>query len=104
MHRRFPDGVDDEHKKQVEFEIGVILQMGFPAYFLVVADFINWAKENGIRVGPGRGSAAGALIAYAMGITDLDPLAHGLIFERFLNPDRVSPARHRHRLRRASAR
>ncbi|TWP50282.1 DNA polymerase III subunit alpha [Lentzea tibetensis] len=91
MHRRFPDGVDDVHKQQVEFEIGVILQMGFPAYFLVVADFINWAKANGIRVGPGRGSAAGALIAYAMGITDLDPLAHGLIFERFLNPDRVSP-------------
>jgi DNA polymerase-3 subunit alpha len=91
MERRFPDGIDEEHRKQVEFEIGVILQMGFPAYFLVVADFINWAKANGIRVGPGRGSAAGALIAYAMGITDLDPLAHGLIFERFLNPDRVSP-------------
>jgi DNA polymerase-3 subunit alpha len=91
MERRFPDGIDEEHRKQVEFEIGVILQMGFPAYFLVVADFINWAKNNGIRVGPGRGSAAGALIAYAMGITDLDPLAHGLIFERFLNPDRVSP-------------
>ncbi|KAA2258694.1 DNA polymerase III subunit alpha [Solihabitans fulvus] len=91
MERRFPGGIDEEHRRQVEFEIGVILQMGFPAYFLVVADFINWAKANGIRVGPGRGSAAGALIAYAMGITDLDPLAHGLIFERFLNPDRVSP-------------
>ncbi|MBB5955744.1 DNA polymerase-3 subunit alpha [Saccharothrix tamanrassetensis] len=91
MRRRFPEGVDEVHRKQVEFEIDVILQMGFPSYFLVVADFINWAKENGIRVGPGRGSAAGALIAYAMGITDLDPLAHGLIFERFLNPDRVSP-------------
>ncbi|WP_037254919.1 DNA polymerase III subunit alpha [Kibdelosporangium aridum] len=91
MNRRFPDGVDEVHRQQVEFEIGVILQMGFPAYFLVVADLINWAKSNGIRVGPGRGSAAGALIAYAMGITDLDPLAHGLIFERFLNPDRVSP-------------
>ncbi|MEU4803279.1 DNA polymerase III subunit alpha [Actinosynnema sp. NPDC023587] len=91
MKRRFPGGVDEVHAKQVEFEIDVILQMGFPSYFLVVADFINWAKENGIRVGPGRGSAAGALIAYAMGITDLDPLAHGLIFERFLNPDRVSP-------------
>ncbi|GAA3840628.1 DNA polymerase III subunit alpha [Saccharothrix violaceirubra] len=91
MRRRFPEGVDEIHTRQVEFEIGVILQMGFPSYFLVVADFINWAKENGIRVGPGRGSAAGALIAYAMGITDLDPLAHGLIFERFLNPDRVSP-------------
>ena len=65
-------------------------QMGFPSYFLVVADFINWAKENGIAVGPGRGSAAGSLVAYAMGITDLDPIAHGLIFERFLNPERVS--------------
>jgi DNA polymerase-3 subunit alpha len=91
MRRRFPDGIDEVHREQVEFEMGVILQMGFPSYFLVVADFINWAKANGIRVGPGRGSAAGALIAYAMGITDLDPLAHGLIFERFLNPDRVSP-------------
>ncbi|MGH3494679.1 MAG: DNA polymerase III subunit alpha, partial [Sciscionella sp.] len=91
MRRRFPGGIDREHADQVEFEIGVIEKMGFCAYFLVVADFIRWAKENGIRVGPGRGSAAGALIAYAMGITDLDPLAHGLLFERFLNPDRVSP-------------
>ncbi|TDP97192.1 DNA polymerase III subunit alpha [Labedaea rhizosphaerae] len=91
MKRRFPDGIDERHRQQVEYEIGVITQMGFPAYFLVVADLIGWAKRNGIRVGPGRGSAAGALIAYAMGITDLDPLAHGLIFERFLNPDRVSP-------------
>ena len=64
--------------------------MGFPGYFLVVADFINWAKDNGIRVGPGRGSGAGSMVAYAMRITDLDPLQHGLIFERFLNPDRVS--------------
>src|SRR5690349_11403935 len=64
--------------------------MGFPGYFLVVADFINWAKDNGIRVGPGRGSGAGSMVAYAMRITDLDPLVHGLIFERFLNPDRVS--------------
>jgi DNA polymerase-3 subunit alpha len=64
--------------------------MGFPGYFLVVADFINWAKNNGIRVGPGRGSGAGSMVAYAMRITDLDPLHHGLIFERFLNPDRVS--------------
>jgi DNA polymerase III subunit alpha len=68
----------------------VITQMGFPGYFLVVADFINWAKDNGIRVGPGRGSGAGSIAAYAMRITDLDPLEHGLIFERFLNPDRVS--------------
>ena len=72
------------------FEVDVITQMGFPGYFLVVADFINWAKDNGIRVGPGRGSGAGSMAAYAMRITDLDPLEHGLIFERFLNPDRVS--------------
>ncbi|MEU0485657.1 DNA polymerase III subunit alpha [Streptosporangium sp. NPDC006013] len=90
MERRFPEGVDAEHHTQIEFEMGVILQMGFPSYFLVVADFIMWAKNNGIRVGPGRGSAAGSLAAYALGITDLDPLPHGLIFERFLNPDRVS--------------
>ena len=77
-------------RKQADYETGIICQMGFPGYFLVVADFINWAKDNGIRVGPGRGSAAGSLAAYAMGITDLDPLAHGLIFERFLNPERVS--------------
>ncbi|WP_030909769.1 DNA polymerase III subunit alpha [Streptosporangium amethystogenes] len=90
MEWRFPEGVDEEHRTQIEFEMGVILQMGFPSYFLVVADFIMWAKNNGIRVGPGRGSAAGSLAAYALGITDLDPLPHGLIFERFLNPDRVS--------------
>ena len=87
---RYPDGVTPEVRKQADFEIGVITQMGFPGYFLVVADFINWAKDNGIRVGPGRGSGAGSMAAYAMRITDLDPLAHGLIFERFLNPDRVS--------------
>ncbi|MFC6086693.1 DNA polymerase III subunit alpha [Sphaerisporangium aureirubrum] len=90
MAWRFPEGVDDEHARQIEYEMNVILQMGFPSYFLVVADFIMWAKNNGIRVGPGRGSAAGSLAAYALGITDLDPLPHGLIFERFLNPDRVS--------------
>ena len=87
---RYPGGVPAEVRKQAEFEIGVITQMGFPGYFLVVADFINWAKENGIRVGPGRGSGAGSMVAYAMRITDLDPLKHGLIFERFLNPDRIS--------------
>lgn len=74
MERRFPDGVDEEHQRQVDFEIGVVLQMGFPSYFLVVADFIMWAKNNGIRVGPGRGSAAGSLAAYALGITDLADL------------------------------
>lgn len=87
---RYPDGIPPEVQKQADFEVGVILQMGFPGYFLVVADFINWAKDNGIRVGPGRGSGAGSMCAYAMRITDLDPLQHGLIFERFLNPDRVS--------------
>jgi DNA polymerase-3 subunit alpha len=90
LHKRYPGGIPDHVRKQADYETGIICQMGFPGYFLVVADFINWAKDNGIRVGPGRGSAAGSLAAYAMGITDLDPLAHGLIFERFLNPERVS--------------
>src|SRR4051812_5968358 len=90
LHKRYPGGIPDHVRKQADYEVGIITQMGFPGYFLVVADFINWAKDNGIRVGPGRGSAAGSLAAYAMGITDLDPLAHGLIFERFLNPERVS--------------
>ncbi|MDR6867819.1 DNA polymerase-3 subunit alpha [Microbacterium resistens] len=90
LHERYPRGIPDAVRKQAEYESGVITQMGFPGYFLVVADFINWAKKNGIRVGPGRGSGAGSMAAYAMKITDLDPLEHGLIFERFLNPDRVS--------------
>ncbi|WP_234356211.1 DNA polymerase III subunit alpha [Blastococcus sp. Marseille-P5729] len=90
LHQRYPNGIPDEVRKQADYEVGVIAQMGFPGYFLVVADFINWAKSNGIRVGPGRGSGAGSMAAYAMRITDLDPLKHGLIFERFLNPDRVS--------------
>lgn len=87
---RYPGGVPDDVRAQADYELGVITSMGFPGYFLVVADFINWAKNNGIRVGPGRGSGAGSMVAYAMRITDLDPLRHGLIFERFLNPDRVS--------------
>ena len=90
LERRYPSGIPDKVQAQAEYEIGVISNMGFPGYFLVVADFINWAKDNGIRVGPGRGSGAGSMAAYAMRITDLDPLEHGLIFERFLNPDRVS--------------
>ncbi len=90
LHKRWPGGIPDHVRTQADYETSIIVQMGFPGYFLVVADFINWAKDNGIRVGPGRGSAAGSLAAYAMGITDLDPLAHGLIFERFLNPERVS--------------
>ncbi len=87
---RYPGGVPDKVRTQADYELEVITSMGFPGYFLVVADFINWAKNNGIRVGPGRGSGAGSMVAYAMRITDLDPLHHGLIFERFLNPDRVS--------------
>ena len=90
LHYRFPQGVPDAVRKQAEYEVGVITSMGFPGYFLVVADFINWAKRNGIRVGPGRGSGAGSMVAYAMRITELNPLDHDLIFERFLNPDRVS--------------
>ncbi len=90
LARRYRGAVPDDVRTQADYEVGVIVQMGFPSYFLVVADFINWAKDNGIRVGPGRGSAAGSLVAYAMGITDLDPLKHGLLFERFLNPERVS--------------
>ena len=90
MDRRYPDGYDDRRRQQAEFEMGIIVAMGFCSYFLVVADFIMWAKRNGIRVGPGRGSAAGSLVSYALGITDLDPLVHGLVFERFLNPERVS--------------
>ncbi|MBU4500131.1 MAG: DNA polymerase III subunit alpha, partial [Gammaproteobacteria bacterium] len=76
--------------ERLEFELGTIIQMGFPGYFLIVADFINWAKNNGVPVGPGRGSGAGSLVAYSLGITDLDPLAYDLLFERFLNPERVS--------------
>ncbi|MEV4760910.1 DNA polymerase III subunit alpha [Micromonospora sp. NPDC049559] len=90
LARRYPDGIPETHVKQAEYELGIIIQMGFPSYFLVVADFIQWAKSQGIAVGPGRGSAAGSLVAYALGITDLDPIPHGLIFERFLNPERVS--------------
>jgi DNA polymerase-3 subunit alpha len=91
LKERFaPHPVPQRHLEQAEYEISVINQMGYPSYFLVVADLVRYAKANGIRVGPGRGSAAGALIAWAMGITELDPLEHGLIFERFLNPDRVS--------------
>jgi DNA polymerase III subunit alpha len=90
MDRRYPDGYDEQRRAQAEYEIGVIETMGFCSYFLVVADFIMWAKRNGIRVGPCRGSAGGSIVSFAMGITDLDPIALGLVFERFLNPERVS--------------
>jgi DNA polymerase-3 subunit alpha len=78
------------YEERLEFELGTILKMGFPGYFLIVGDFINWAKKNGCPVGPGRGSGAGSLVAYALKITDLDPLQYNLLFERFLNPERVS--------------
>ena len=90
MDRRFPGGCDDKRRDQASYELEVINKMGFPGYFLVVADFIAWARQQGIRVGPGRGSAAGSLVAYALGITELDPIKHDLIFERFLNPERLS--------------
>jgi DNA polymerase-3 subunit alpha len=91
----FPDAAEraarrPEYLQRLEFEIGVIVKMGFPGYFLIVGDFIGWARRNGCPVGPGRGSGAGSLVAYALGITDLDPLRYQLLFERFLNPERVS--------------
>ncbi|HEY3688171.1 MAG TPA: DNA polymerase III subunit alpha [Streptosporangiaceae bacterium] len=87
---RFPGGETKEIRDRIEYEIGIIEEMGFPAYFLVVADICMYAKNNGIAIGPGRGSATGSMVAYVMGITDLDPIDHGLIFERFLNPERVT--------------
>ncbi|MBU3630685.1 DNA polymerase III subunit alpha [Polynucleobacter sp. AP-Melu-500A-A1] len=95
MERNFPDAQEraQEQKRyhdRLVFEVKTISQMGFPGYFLIVADFINWAKNNGVPVGPGRGSGAGSLVAYSLGITDLDPLRYNLLFERFLNPERVS--------------
>src|SRR5690606_9314647 len=79
-----------DYDERLDVELGVILRMGFPGYFLIVADFINWAKQHDIPVGPGRGSGAGSLVAWSLGITDIDPLRYGLLFERFLNPERVS--------------
>ncbi len=95
MLRLYPDASQRERElprylERLDFEIGTILKMGFPGYFLIVGDFINWAKNNGCPVGPGRGSGAGSLVAYSLKITDLDPLQYNLLFERFLNPERVS--------------
>ena len=95
MAHLYPDVAQREaqmprYVERLEFEIATILKMGFPGYFLIVGDFINWAKNNGCPVGPGRGSGAGSLVAYALKITDLDPLQYNLLFERFLNPERVS--------------
>ncbi|ROU07080.1 DNA polymerase III subunit alpha [Lysobacter enzymogenes] len=85
-----PGKTREEYDQRLEVELDVIIKMGFPGYFLIVADFINWAKDHEIPVGPGRGSGAGSLVAWALGITDLDPLPYDLLFERFLNPERVS--------------
>ncbi len=85
-----PGVTEDEYRERLDFELGVIERMKYPGYFLIVADFIQWAKAQGIPVGPGRGSGAGSLVAYSLTITDLDPIRFGLLFERFLNPDRVS--------------
>jgi DNA polymerase III subunit alpha len=90
LRRRFPDGLPDGYAQRAAYEIEVICDKGFPSYFLIVADLINYARSVDIRVGPGRGSAAGSLVAYALGITDIDPIPHGLLFERFLNPERTS--------------
>ncbi|MBQ8374604.1 MAG: DNA polymerase III subunit alpha [Clostridia bacterium] len=87
--RRYKD-VTEEIKKRVEYELGIIIKMGFADYFLIVWDYINWSRLHGIPVGPGRGSGVGSIVAYSIGITDVDPLKYDLIFERFLNPDRVS--------------
>ncbi|MEO8629442.1 MAG: PHP domain-containing protein, partial [Betaproteobacteria bacterium] len=92
LEQLYPDAAQREREAQryrdrLELEACTIIAMGFPGYFLIVADFINWAKENGVPVGPGRGSGAGSLVAYSLGITDLDPLRYDLLFERFLNPE-----------------
>ncbi|MGB3893280.1 MAG: DNA polymerase III subunit alpha [Mycolicibacter sinensis] len=90
LQNRFPAGVPAEYTERAAYEIDVICGKGFPSYFLIVADLINYARSINIRVGPGRGSAAGSLVAYALGITNIDPIPHGLLFERFLNPERPS--------------
>ncbi len=90
VKHRYPDDFTDDKKERIDFELETIKTMGFPGYFLIVQDFINWAKDNGVLVGPGRGSAAGAAVAYCVKITDVDPIKYDLLFERFLNPDRIS--------------
>jgi len=90
LEEKFADGASKEHQERLEYELGVMTKMGFAGYYLVVADLVAHAKSVGIRVGPGRGSAAGSLVSYCLGITALDPIKHGLLFERFLNPDRIS--------------
>ena len=95
MVQLYPDEAEraakmPEYQERLDFELNIIIQMKFPGYFLIVQDFINWAKTHGCPVGPGRGSGAGSLVAYSLKITDLDPLKYALLFGRFLNPERVS--------------
>ena len=90
LRARYGDPAPAEAVERIEFELGVIEEMGFSSYFLIVWDFVRYAKENGVAVGPGRGSAAGSIVSYVLKITDLDPLANDLLFERFLNPGRKS--------------
>jgi DNA polymerase-3 subunit alpha len=82
--------IDAVYRERLDYELSVIERMGWPSYFLIVADFVNWAKDNKIVVGPGRGSAAGSLVCYSLGITNICPIKYELLFERFLNPDRIS--------------
>src|SRR6202034_2122785 len=88
--RRYGESVPAHVTERIDYELAVIEEMGFPGYFLVVADICRYARENGIALGPGRGSATGSMVSYVTGITELDPIEHSLLFERFLNPERVS--------------
>ncbi len=90
LKKRFGNNVSQEQKKRLEYELFIIEKMGFPSYFLIVYDYVSWAKKNGIVVGPGRGSAAGSFVSYLLGITNVDPIKYDLFFERFLNPERIS--------------
>src|SRR5690348_531025 len=90
-HRRYDPDLPATLRERIDFELGVITKVGYSGYFLIVADFIAWARARDIPVGPGRGSAAGSIVAFALGITNVDPIPHDLLFERFLNPERISP-------------
>ena len=99
LKEKTKDLSDDDKVKyadRLDFELDVISKMGYSGYFLVVSDFVNWAQENNVPVGPGRGSGAASLVAYCLGITGIDPLKYGLLFERFLNPDRISTVSYTH--------
>jgi DNA polymerase-3 subunit alpha len=90
LEKKYGDAITQEHLDRMEYELSIIEKMGFPSYFLIVQDFVNWAKDQGIVVGPGRGSAAGSFVSYLVGITNIDPIQYDLLFERFLNPERIS--------------